>query len=161
WLQAHVSQDCRRMEQRQIDAVIGTLWLPMYLGNLALRPEQTHAVAPQRHDYLRVNQFDLLEQIVRGTDIHLVRMWITVARWPAFHYVRNENIVTGQFDHRQEFFEQVPRLPDERQPLLIFVEARPLANKHDFGVIRPCAGHRMCPPLGQRALATRLYLGGN
>ena len=56
--------------------------------------------------------------------------------------------------------EQLPRLPDERDALLVLVEPGRLADEHQVGVRAPGAEHDLCSALRERATgAARGLLG--
>ena len=71
----------------------------------------------------------------------LLRERVAISRRPALEDVRDEDVCARQLDAREELVEQLPRLPDERDALLILVETRRLADEHQVGVRAPGAEH--------------------
>ena len=104
----------------------------------------------ERRDHLRLDQLDLAEE-VRLARLDLVRLRIAVAGRPAFQDIRHEHVVARDPDPGQELVEQLPRLADERDALLVLVEAGSLADEHQVGVRVARAEHDLRPSLREPA----------
>ena len=91
------------------------------------------AKLPERGDDLRADQLDLPEE-VRLALLDLVRQRVAVPRRPALEHVRDVDVRAGQADALEQPVEQLPGLPDERDALLVLVEAGRLADEHQIGV---------------------------
>ena len=98
-----------------------------------LSRQQFRREVPERRDELRLDQLDLAEEVrLAGGD--LVRLRVAVPGRAALEDVRDEDVGASQPDSREQLVEQLPRLPDERDALLVLVEARRLADEHEVGV---------------------------
>ena len=64
---------------------------------------------------------------------------IAVPGRPALEHVRDEDVGAREPDPLEQPVEQLPRLTHERNPLLVLVEARRLADEHQVGVRAPGA----------------------
>ena len=62
-------------------------------------------------------------------------------------------------DPAEKLVEELPRLADERKALLVFVEARRLADEHQVGVRVAVAEDDLRPALGQAAARAAGDLG--
>ncbi len=63
-----------------------------------------------------------------------MRVGITVSRRPALQGVGDEYVAPLHPDLPQQLVEQLARLADERQPLLVLVGSRRLTDEHQLGV---------------------------
>ena len=110
---------------------------------------------------LRLDQLDLAEEVAlaRGD---LLGLRVAVPGRPALQDVRHEHVVAGEADPGEELAEQLAGGADERDPLLVLVEARRLADEHDvrgrraraedrLGAGRPRAGSACSPRRRRRA----------
>jgi hypothetical protein len=52
----------------------------------------------------------------------------------ALEYVRDVHVLTGQTDPAEQLIQEFPRLADEREALLVFVEARRFADEHQVRI---------------------------
>ena len=95
--------------------------------------DQLRREVAERGDHLRLDQFDLPEQ-VGAAGLDLDRLRIAVAGRPAFQDVRDEDVLPAQADALEQLVEQPARTTDERQPLLVLLRARRLADEHQVGV---------------------------
>ena len=89
-------------------------------------------VAERRND-ARLDQLDLPpEMSLAGLDLFGQR--IAVAGRAAFKNVDDIDVVTRQPDAGEQLVEQLARRADERDALLVLVEAGSLADEHQIGV---------------------------
>src|SRR5439155_17297899 len=99
---------------------------------LLAREELRREVA-ERRDELWLDELDLFEEMgLAGLD--LIRHGVTVPGRPALDHVGDVDVLAGHADPAQELVEQLSRLADEREALLVLVEARRLADEHQVGL---------------------------
>ena len=118
--------------------------------------EQLRREVAERRDELRLDQLDLPEE-VRLARLDLVGLRIAVPRRAALDHVGDVDVGALEADPGEQLLEQLPRLADEGDALLVLVEARRLADEHQLGVGVPRAEHDLRPPLGEPAARA----GGN
>src|SRR5581483_8969892 len=82
-------------------------------------------VVAERRDHLRLDQLDLPEE-PRLAAVLLLGERVAVSRGPALQGVRDVDVGASEPDPREQPVEQLPRLADERDPLLVLVEPRRL-----------------------------------
>ena len=111
--------------------------------------ELRREVAERRDDH-RLDQLDLAEEVALAR-LDLVRLRVAVAGRPALEDVRDVDVAARHPDLREQLLEQLPGLADERQALLVLVEARRLADEHQVGVRIAGAEHDLRPPLREPA----------
>ena len=87
----------------------------------------------ERRDHLRLDQLDLAEE-VRLARLDLVLLRVAVAGWAALEDVRDVDVLAPELDSGEQPLEQLPRLADEGDALLVLVEAGSLADEHQVGV---------------------------
>ncbi len=96
-------------------------------------PEQLGREIAQRADHDRLDQIHLPAQVVlAGRD--LVRVGVAVVGRPAFQGVRDEHVAARQPDLAEQLVEQLPGLPDEREPHAVLVGPGRLADEHQVGI---------------------------
>jgi hypothetical protein len=81
----------------------------------------------------RLDELDLAQQVVLAV-VDLSRMRIAIAGRPALQHVHHEDVRAGHPDVGQQAIQELARLADERDPLLVLVAARGLADEHEVGV---------------------------
>ncbi len=83
--------------------------------------------------------------------LDLVRLRVAVAGRAALEHVRDVDVAALEPDLREQLLEQLPGLADERETLLVLVEAGRLADEHEVGarVARP--EHHLRAPLRKAA----------
>ena len=115
------------------------------------RPERSFvAKLPERGDDARSHQLDLPEQVrLAGRDLALER--VAVLRRAALEDVREVDVATIEADAREQPPEQLTRLPREREPALILVEAGRFADEHQLRVGVARAEDDLRSRLGERA----------
>jgi hypothetical protein len=91
---------------------------------------------------------------MRLTGLDLVRLRVAVPRGAALEDVADVDMTPVEADVRQELLEQLARLPHERDPLLVLVEAWSLADEHQLRVGVSRAEDDLGPPLGEPAPRT-------
>ena len=124
-----------------------------------LAGEQLGREVAQCGNERRPDQLDLPEEM-RLAGLDLLRLGVTVARRPALEHVRDVDVRARQPDPVQELLEQLARLTDEGNALLILVVAGRLADEHQLGVRVAGAEDDLCPRRRERAAraAERLVL---
>src|SRR5207302_11450427 len=106
-----------------------------------LRPERA-----ERRGDRRLDQLDLPEEVaLAGLD--LVRLRIPVAGRSTLEDIRDEHVGARQPDAGEQLVEQLSRLSDERQALLVLVEAGRLADEHQLRARVAGAEDDLCAPL--------------
>ena len=113
--------------------------------------EELGGEVAERCDHLRLDQLDLAEEM-RLARLDLVRLRIAVAGGPALEDVRDIDVVAPELDAGEQAVEQLPGLADERDALLVLVEARRLADEHQVGIGRAGAEHHLCAGVRERTL---------
>ena len=83
--------------------------------------------------------------------LDLVQHRVAVPRGPALDHVRDVHVLAGHADPAQQLVEELPRLADEREALLVLVEARRLAYEHQVRVRVPDPEDDLRSALGQAA----------
>ncbi len=110
----------------------------------------------ERDDHLGLDGINLPEQELL-TLLDLVGLRIPVARRPALDHVCNVHVRARKADGGDDLRQQLPRPPDERLALDIFIGARRLANKHEVSIRITDAVHDLLPShrvqLAPRAIA--------
>ena len=71
---------------------------------------------------------------VRLAGLDLLGLWVPVPGRPALEHVRDVDVAASEPDPVQQRLEQLPRLPDEGDAVLVLVEAGCLADEHQLGV---------------------------
>ena len=122
----------------------------MYLADALSREVAGHRIAAQRHEYPRVDEGYLPFEVGR-TGRYLFRFRIPVARGAALDHIGDVDAVAVQACDAEKLVEKVPCRTDERAALLIFIEARPLADEPHFGVRVALARHGFSAGLRQAA----------
>ena len=115
------------------------------------RQKPGHGKTAQRNYQPRVEQFNLPIQIL-GARRNFARRRIPIVGRTALHHIRNVHLVAGHTDRLQQLLQKTARRPHKRPPLPIFLHPGAFPDQQQFGVIRPLAGHRLRPPLMQRAV---------
>src|SRR5436190_77624 len=140
-----------RVEQNVAATELGFLRLAVHACDpeRAAREELRGEVA-ERGDDPRLDQLELAEE-VRLARLDLVRLGVAVAWWAAHQHIRYEDVLTGQADAREQLLEQLARLPDERQALLVLVEPGRLAHEHQVRAGVPRAEHDLRASLRKAA----------
>ena len=118
----------------------------------AAREELRREVAERRDD-ARLDQLDLAEE-VRLAGLDLVRLRVAVARRAALQDVRDVDVAARVRPiPSSRLLEQLARLADERDALLVLVEAGRLADEHQVGVRVARAEDDLGAALGERGSA--------
>ena len=112
----------------------------------------------QRGNDLRLDQLDLPEE-VGLTRLDLVWHRIAIPRRAAFQDIGHKDHVPFQPDAAEKLVEQLPGLPDEREALLVLVEARCFADEHQVGVRVAVSEDDLRPPLRETAARAAGDLG--
>src|SRR5207253_1232922 len=113
------------------------------------RQELRREVAEGRHD-LRLDQLDLAEEVAfAGLD--LLGLWVAVPWRAAFQRIADIDVLTGEPDPPEQLAEQLARRADERDALLVLVEARRLADEHQVCGRRARSEHDLRASSRQRA----------
>jgi len=123
-----------------------------------LAREQLRREVAERSDELRLDQLYLAEEVPFSC-LDLVRHRIAVPGRPALDHVRDVHVVAGHADPTQELVQELPRLADERVALLVFVEARRLADEHQLGLRVANAEDDLGAALGETAARAAGDLG--
>ena len=89
--------------------------------------------APEGDDDSRLDDFNLAAN-VRTACVELVLLGIAILGRPAFHHISDVDVVACQMHRFDDVGEKLPRPPDERFALDVFVAARRLADEHQIGV---------------------------
>ena len=118
------------MKQRQIVSVAHTLHLAVDLGDRGAGKVARHGETAERHYYRWLYERDLAIQVIPA-GCKLGREWVSILGRPALDYVGDEHLRPVQPDLFEQAFEVLPRCPDERASLQIFVAARSLSDKED------------------------------
>src|SRR5204862_5074286 len=115
-----------RVEENAAAAERRLLFLPVDpRDSRRLAREQFRGEVAERRDDARADQLDLVPQ-VGFARLDLLGLRITVAGWTAFEDVRDVDVGARQPDRCQELIEQLAGRADERDALLVLVEARGL-----------------------------------
>jgi hypothetical protein len=128
------------------------------LRDALTRHEPAERVAAERHDQGRVQDLELAPEVRRARR-DLVRLRVAVVGRPAFHDVRDEDLVASPAERPEELRQQVAGAADERPAEAVLVEARALADEHDLGVGAPLPRHRVRPGLVEPAVPAGANLG--
>ena len=114
-------------------------------------PERSFvAKFPSVADDARLDQLDLPEQ-VRLAGLDLVGLRVAVPGRPALEHVGDVDLGALEADAGEQLVEQLPGLTDERDALLVLVEAGRLADEHQVGVRIPDAEDDLRASLGEPA----------
>ena len=92
---------------------------------------------------------------MRLARLDLIRLRVAVPGRPAHDDVRDIDVVALQPHAGEQSVQQLSGLTDERDPLLVLVEARSLADEHQVGARIAGAEHDLRPPLGEPAARAR------
>ena len=140
-----------RVERHLARAERDLLRLSVHTGDSRGAPgEELGREVAERRDEDRVDQLDLPEEVwLAGRD--LLGLRVAVARRAALQDVRDEDVGARQPDPAEQLVEQLPRLADERDALLVLVEAGRLADEHQVGVRAARAEDDLRAPVGERA----------
>ena len=113
---------------------VDLLLLPVHAGDPErLAGEELGREVAERRDELRLDQLDLPEQVrLAGGD--LLGLRVPVLRRSALENVRNHDVGALEADAAEQLVEQLARLADERDALLILVETGRLTDEHEVGV---------------------------
>jgi len=103
-----------------------------------------------------LDQLDLTVE-VGSASLDLGRKRIAVVRGTALDDVSNVDLVSSEPNRGQHFFEESSGRTDEWARLLIFVEARAFAHKHDFGGGRAFSRDGVSAGFAEVAVRTRGY----
>jgi hypothetical protein len=134
----------------EIDDAVLLLGRAVYLADALPREEHLHGMAPQRdHDPGLYDAKLLLEP--RPTSGHLARERVSIVRGTVFDDVGDVNLIALQANRGEEAFKELASSTNKGSPLLIFVIARPLADEHQFGVVRAFTGNSPCRRFVQAA----------
>ena len=140
-----------RVEQHRPRAELDRLLLAVDARDPdVLAAQLLRRVVAEARDHLRLDQLDLPEE-VRLAGLLLVRDRIAVARWSALDDVRDVDVGAVEPDPGEQLVEQLAGLADERDPLLVLVEARALADEHQVGVRAADSEHDLRAALGEPA----------
>src|SRR5215216_1196977 len=123
------------------------LHLPMDLGDLRVRDELAHRMTPERHNDTRIDDFNLIVEIIAGTRFDLDRLWIAIPRWTALYDIGDKYIGACHACLGKQLIQKFARCADKRASLLIFIRTGTLADEHDLGMGGSFSRHRMSPPL--------------
>src|ERR1022692_1358580 len=108
------------------------------------------------HNRARLNRGDLARE-KRRAGFHLVALGRAILWWPAFYYVADINIRPAKRDAHafgtlvDHLGEELSRASHKRQPLRIFISARPFTDKNHFRLRIPTTKDDRMPPLMQLA----------
>ena len=84
--------------------------------------------------------------------LDLLGQRIAVAGRSAHENVRDVHLFAREADALEQLLEQLARCTDERDALLVLVEARRFADEHQVGIWIAGTEDDLCPSSGQRAL---------
>src|SRR5687767_1458200 len=130
---------------------------PRDAGRLA-REKLGREIAERRDDH-RLDELDLPEEM-RLARRDLLGLRVPVAGRPAFEDVRDEDVRAREADSAEQLVEELPRLPDEGDALLILVKTGRLPDEHEVRIRAARAEDNLCPALRQcTARARRRLLG--
>ena len=140
-----------RVQEHRARAERHLLLVPVHLRDARRLPrEELRREVPERRDELRLDQLDLAEEVrLAGRD--LLRERVAVPGRAALEDIRDEDVRARQLDPAEELVEQLPRLADERDALLVLVEPGRLADEHQVGVRASRAEHDLRAALRERA----------
>ena len=121
--------------------------------------EELRREVAERRDHARLDQLDLPEEI-RLAGLDLVGHRVAVPGRAALDDVRHVDVGALEPDAGEQLVEELPGLADEREALLVLVEAGRLADEHEVGVRVADAEHDLRAALGEPAAgaARRLLL---
>jgi hypothetical protein len=117
------------------------LWLTMHTRDRLSREEARHRKPAQRDNDLGIDDLELTIK-VGSAGGNLSRRWITILRRPALDHVRDIDLIAPEADTIEKLLEESSGRADEWPALLVLVESRPLADKHDLGIDRSFAWNR-------------------
>ena len=141
-----------RVQQHAPSAECHLLLLAVHARDAGrLAGQELRREVPERRDDARLDQLDLPpEMALAGFD--LVGQWIAVSRRAAFENVDDIDVVTRKPDVGEQLVEQLACRADERDALLVLVEAGSLADEHQIGVRVARAEHDLRAASGECAL---------
>ena len=112
----------------------------------------------KRGNDLGLDELDLPKQVAfAGLD--LIRHGVAVAWRAAFQDIGHEDQVPAEPDPGEKLIQELPCLPDEREALLVLVEARCFADEHQVGVRVAVSEDDLRPPLRETAARAAGDLG--
>src|SRR6476620_4780057 len=124
----------KRIEEHAAAGDRQRLLLPVYASDAERPPgEELGREVAERCDHFRLDQLDLAKE-VRLARLDLVLLRVAVAGWAALEDVRDIDVLAPEVDAGEQPLEQLPRLADEGDALLVLVEAGRLADEHQVGV---------------------------
>src|SRR5436190_7775537 len=88
---------------------------------------------------------------MRLARLDLVLLRVAVAGWAALEDIRDVDVLAPELYAGQQPLEQLPRLADEGDALLVLVEAGSLADEHQVGARVARAEDDLRPPLREPA----------
>lgn len=98
--------------------------------NAALREKARERMPAKRDDDAGIQKLDLcIEE--RRTRRDLFRRGFTIFRRPAFHDIRDEDVVAAHGHGGQQLLEKLAGPSDERPSLLVLVEPGALSDEQD------------------------------
>src|SRR3954454_19694774 len=125
--------------------------LPVHLRDPRLPAgEELRREVAERRDDDRLDERDLPEEMGLAR-LDLVELRIAIARRAALEDIRDVDVGARHPDPAEQPLEQLSRLADERDALLVLVEARRLADEHDVGARVAGAEDDLRPPLREAA----------
>ena len=140
-----------RVERDRVSAENDLLLAAVHLrDSRRLAGEEFRREIPERRDQGGLDQLDLSPEM-RLTRLDLLRQRVTVSRRPALQYVADPHVVARHPDPFEQLDEELPGGADERNAVLVLVEARRLAHEHQLGARGAGAEHDLRAGLGQRA----------
>lgn len=126
----------------------------------ALREEACERMPAERDDDARIQKLDLcIEERRAGRD--LFRSGFSVFRRPAFHDIRDEDVVAAHGHGGQQLFEELAGPADERPSLLVLVEPGALSDEQNCRGGRPFTRYRIGASPGQDAARAAVDVGGD
>src|SRR5450432_4465771 len=122
-----------REEQHLVPTQDDLLGAAVDAGNpVGLAGQQLGGEVAERRDDLGADELDLLEE-VRLAGLQLTWERVAVARGTAFHRVRDIDHLASHADALEELRKQFSSGSDERDALLVLVEAGRFADEHQVG----------------------------
>src|SRR6478752_5010276 len=92
--------------------------------------------------------------VAKFPNVQITRGRVTVPWWPALQHVGDVHLLSRQPDLLKQRLQQSPCLADERDSLLVLVEAGSLTHEHQVGVGLATADHHLGAAAGQGASLT-------
>jgi len=138
------------MEHGIVENIAEPLGLAVHPADGDARIGQLQRESPQCDDHAGLDEGNLLIQ-KPATGLDLIRLRVTVVRWPALDNIGDEHLSTGHVDLVEQRLQQVPCCPHKGQALLVFVKAGGFPNKHEPGGGRATPGDGMSTVARQAA----------